>query len=164
MTDITRRRVIVGAGAALGAAAVAGCASKATHAVDSSTGTATGGSPTAGATAGGSSASSSAGANGGSLELQVGPLADIPVGSGKLVTAGGNDLVVTQPVAGQPSVFVNRCTHAGCKVAIAGAQLICPCHESRFDLNGAVLNGPATQPLPQAILRVDNGQIIVEKL
>jgi Rieske Fe-S protein len=41
------------------------------------------------------------------------------------------------------------CTHQGCDAAVnASNQVECPCHGSRFDSNGAVVNGPATQPLP----------------
>src|ERR687887_1970000 len=46
------------------------------------------------------------------------------------------------------------CTHAGCPVGLYRAAqhtLICPCHQSEFDvLHGAVpINGPAARPLPQ---------------
>jgi cytochrome b6-f complex iron-sulfur subunit len=36
------------------------------------------------------------------------------------------------------------CTHLGCTVAINDdSNLVCPCHGSAFDFQGAVLNGPA---------------------
>jgi ubiquinol-cytochrome c reductase iron-sulfur subunit len=46
------------------------------------------------------------------------------------------------------------CTHAGCPVAIyraAQEQLLCPCHQSLFDVarDGAVVSGPADHPLPR---------------
>jgi ubiquinol-cytochrome c reductase iron-sulfur subunit len=46
------------------------------------------------------------------------------------------------------------CTHAGCPVGLyrsAQHTLICPCHQSEFDvLSGATpVNGPAARPLPQ---------------
>ncbi|MBB5158677.1 FAD-dependent oxidoreductase [Saccharopolyspora phatthalungensis] len=42
-----------------------------------------------------------------------------------------------------------RCTHLGCLLRFNGAERSwdCPCHGSRFDVDGAVLEGPAVQPL-----------------
>ena len=39
------------------------------------------------------------------------------------------------------------CTHLGCTVAVTSDELVCPCHGSRFDRAGGVLDGPATQRL-----------------
>lgn len=60
-------------------------------------------------------------------------------------------------LAGAPDGYVaysKVCTHAGCAVGLYRAseqQLICPCHQSTFDvLDGAVPTfGPAARPLPQ---------------
>jgi glycine/D-amino acid oxidase-like deaminating enzyme/nitrite reductase/ring-hydroxylating ferredoxin subunit len=44
-----------------------------------------------------------------------------------------------------------RCTHMGCSVRFNDAERSwdCPCHGSRFALDGAVLQGPAVEPLEQ---------------
>jgi ubiquinol-cytochrome c reductase iron-sulfur subunit len=60
-------------------------------------------------------------------------------------------------VAWAPEGFVcysKICTHAGCPVGLYRAEqhaLICPCHQSTFDvLAGATPTyGPAVRPLPQ---------------
>lgn len=39
------------------------------------------------------------------------------------------------------------CTHQGCKVRHEGQGFHCPCHDSEYDLQGAVTHGPAKLPL-----------------
>lgn len=56
--------------------------------------------------------------------------------------------------------FSKICTHAGCPVGLyraAAHQLLCPCHQSTFDvLRGAVpVFGPTTRALPQLPLEID---------
>jgi ubiquinol-cytochrome c reductase iron-sulfur subunit len=65
-------------------------------------------------------------------------------------------------LAGAPDGFVcysKVCTHAGCPVGLyrtAEHRLLCPCHQSTFDvLDGAVpTSGPAARPLPQLPIRL----------
>lgn len=64
--------------------------------------------------------------------------------------------------------FSKICTHAGCAVALyrkptfpvlePNDALVCPCHYSTFDpfTGGTVLYGPAGRPLPQLPLEIDN--------
>ena len=44
-----------------------------------------------------------------------------------------------------------KCTHLGCRINYIekGNYLECPCHQSRFSLQGQVLRGPAEKPLPR---------------
>lgn len=39
------------------------------------------------------------------------------------------------------------CTHLGCTVNVTPDGLSCPCHGSRFDRRGNVVQGPADRPL-----------------
>jgi Rieske Fe-S protein len=50
---------------------------------------------------------------------------------------------------GKVDVFAINCSHLGCSVALnADAKTFdCPCHGSRFHLDGQVLHGPAQYPL-----------------
>ena len=53
------------------------------------------------------------------------------------------------------------CTHVGCPISLWEQQthhLLCPCHQSTFDLanNGKVIFGPAARPVPQLPLAVDD--------
>ena len=40
------------------------------------------------------------------------------------------------------------CTHLGCIVAPTDTGFQCPCHGSKFNLEGKVIAGPAPRPLP----------------
>jgi ubiquinol-cytochrome c reductase iron-sulfur subunit len=52
------------------------------------------------------------------------------------------------------------CTHAGCPISLYEQQdhkLLCPCHQSTFDMarDAKVVFGPAARPLPQLRIGVD---------
>ena len=64
--------------------------------------------------------------------------------------------------------FSKICTHMGCAVALYEQQthhLLCPCHQSTFDVTrGAkVIFGPAARPLPQLAITVDAQGYLVAK-
>lgn len=58
------------------------------------------------------------------------------------------------------------CTHVGCPVALyeqVTHHLLCPCHQSTFDLTDGckVVFGPASRPLPQLPIEVDSEGYLV---
>ncbi len=53
------------------------------------------------------------------------------------------------------------CTHLGCTVTVSADGLVCPCHGSRFDRRGDVLQGPADRPLVRLITEQANGVLEV---
>jgi len=58
-----------------------------------------------------------------------------------------------------------RCTHLGCTITReADGLLVCPCHGSRFHLDGSVARGPATRALDVLPHRVDRvtGTLVIE--
>jgi ubiquinol-cytochrome c reductase iron-sulfur subunit len=62
--------------------------------------------------------------------------------------------------------FSKICTHMGCAVALYEQQtkhLLCPCHQSTFDVPRAakVIFGPAARPLPQLAITVDSQGFLV---
>ena len=64
--------------------------------------------------------------------------------------------------------FSKICSHMGCAVALYEQQtkhLLCPCHQSTFDVTRAakVIFGPAARPLPQLAITVDAEGYLVAK-
>ena len=51
--------------------------------------------------------------------------------------------------AGTLNVFAVNCSHLGCSVAWTPSDSLfeCPCHGSRFHIDGSVAHGPAVYPL-----------------
>ena len=65
--------------------------------------------------------------------------------------------------------FSKICSHMGCAVALyeqTTKHLLCPCHQSTFDVTRAakVIFGPAARPLPQLAITVDaEGYLVAQK-
>lgn len=54
------------------------------------------------------------------------------------------------------SVFSSVCPHLGCRINRAEAdEIACPCHGSRFSLDGAVRHGPAARSLQRLRFEID---------
>jgi len=64
--------------------------------------------------------------------------------------------------------FSKICSHMGCAVALYEQQtkhLLCPCHQSTFDVTRAakVIFGPSARPLPQLDITIDNEGYLVAR-
>jgi Rieske Fe-S protein len=58
--------------------------------------------------------------------------------------------LVTRSGANSFAAMTAVCTHEGCTVTnFQDQHLVCPCHGSTYDLQGAVVVGPAASPLAQ---------------
>lgn len=54
------------------------------------------------------------------------------------------------------------CTHLGCTLDEDGDQFSCPCHGSRFNQDGSVLNGPADKSLTSLEIEItEAGQLVL---
>lgn len=74
---------------------------------------------------------------------------DIPRGSGMIMRHGLRKLAVYRDETGEAHVFKAACPHLGCIVEWNKTEQTwdCPCHGSRFDALGHVINGPANRNL-----------------
>ncbi len=86
-----------------------------------------------------------------SLEVTIGP-------NKKLIAITGDIEKPESIIAVDPT-----CTHMGCTVKwnSQSKDYVCPCHRSKFSESGAVVNGPASQPLLTYEVKVESGKILV---
>ena len=94
------------------------------------------------------------------LGLLAGQLADFALGS---VTLFASDKYFVLRDADGLYSMTAVCTHQGCTVNAGTDDLACPCHGSLFDLNGGVVNGPATTPLVHYLVSLDGDDVYVDK-
>ena len=83
------------------------------------------------------------------LSLPAETVADLPRGAGSIVEHGGEKYAVYRDEGGEAHILPSRCPHLGCRLEWNGDDKTweCPCHGSRFDIDGGILNEPATHGL-----------------
>lgn len=83
------------------------------------------------------------------LHLRRRSLGDIADGQGGIVDCGGEQVAVVKRDGRIEAAVTAVCTHLGCVVGWNAVDRTwdCPCHGSRFDIDGSVLSGPAVEPL-----------------
>jgi Rieske Fe-S protein len=86
-------------------------------------------------------------------------LDQVPSGGGLVISQ--DSIVLTRGVGPTVHGFSAICTHQGCTVStVAHGTIDCPCHGSRFNaMTGAVVQGPATRPLPTVAVAVRQGGV-----
>lgn len=69
---------------------------------------------------------------------------------------------VTKDADGKLHCLAINCSHLGCSVAVNtdAKTFDCPCHGSRFHIDGTVLHGPAAYPLSNLTWKQDDPQTI----
>ncbi|RJQ53692.1 MAG: FAD-dependent oxidoreductase [Actinobacteria bacterium] len=73
----------------------------------------------------------------------------IPAGEGEVIEKGGRRMAVYKDAEGGITTISPVCTHLGCVVNWNAAEKTwdCPCHGSRYDAYGKVIQGPAVKDL-----------------
>jgi len=79
---------------------------------------------------------------------------DVPAGQARVVGTGHARAGVFRDDNGHVHAVSLRCPHMGCLLRFNSAERSwdCPCHGSRFDVDGAVLEGPAVTDLERPTL------------
>jgi Rieske Fe-S protein len=74
---------------------------------------------------------------------------DVAPGTGAIIRDGLKKIAVYRDARGQIHTFSAVCPHLGCIVQWNPTEKTwdCPCHGSRFEKLGTVINGPANQNL-----------------
>lgn len=80
---------------------------------------------------------------------KVNSLAELSEGEAKVAKYNGESYAVYKEKGGELHLLKSTCPHARCEVRWNSAEISwdCPCHGSRFNVNGKMLTGPAVKNL-----------------
>ena len=96
---------------------------------------------------------------------RVGNAKDVAEGAMRVFDVAGTKVNIAS-AGGNLYAFDDTCTHKGCSLAngkLDGTTVTCPCHGSQFDVtSGAVLRGPAQQPVRSRLVQVEGEDLLVE--
>jgi nitrite reductase/ring-hydroxylating ferredoxin subunit len=97
--------------------------------------------------------------------VRIGNVRDVAAGQMRAFDVAGTKVDVAN-AGGHLYALENTCTHRGCSLAsgkLEGTTVTCPCHGSQFDVtSGAVLRGPATQPVRSRSVQIAGEDLLIE--
>lgn len=75
----------------------------------------------------------------------------------------GPVIVIRDPANADSLIALNSmCTHQGCGVEWKDNAFACPCHGSKFETDGSVTAGPASEPLAPYEAMIDGDLVLVK--
>jgi nitrite reductase/ring-hydroxylating ferredoxin subunit len=92
-------------------------------------------------------------------EFDVGAVDDLPVGT--VEAFADANIVILRDDDGFYAM-AGVCTHRQCLVEPEPTRLVCPCHDSVFDLDGSPTAGPARGRLAHYLVTVADGRVVVD--
>lgn len=97
--------------------------------------------------------------------VSVGKNAEFPVNSGKIFKFGSKPGIIIRTETGQLKAFSASCTHLDCIVQYdpGSKQIVCACHNGKFDLTGKNVAGPPPRPLEEFSVNVKGDDITVTR-
>lgn len=86
-------------------------------------------------------------------------------GNAAIVNFQGGAVLVDHPSDNVYNAVSSICTHQSCQITgfdTSSSQFICPCHGSRFDINGKVKQGPASASLTKYQTQFSGNQLTIK--
>jgi Rieske Fe-S protein len=99
---------------------------------------------------------------GSGVQVTIGGSALANDGGAVLVESTAGVFLLARTSASTFSAVEAVCTHEGCTITGAdGVAYVCPCHGSRYNRSGQVLQGPASASLRQYRTSVADGVVTI---
>ena len=97
--------------------------------------------------------------------VAVGKNADFATNSGKIFKFGSKPGIIIRTETGDLKAFSASCTHLSCIVQYdpASKQIICACHNGKYDLTGKNIAGPPPRPLEAYTVNVKGDDVTVTR-
>jgi Rieske Fe-S protein len=97
--------------------------------------------------------------------IEVGTLADFPLGSSKIIRMGRKPVLILRKKDGNFKALEATCTHLDCTVQFKREteQVWCACHNGFYDVEGRNVSGPPPRPLGRFNVVLKDDKVIITK-
>jgi cytochrome b6-f complex iron-sulfur subunit len=82
-----------------------------------------------------------------------------------VIVRAGTRKAIVFAAGGELRALDAKCTHEGCTVQYVAAdeQILCACHNGKYDLDGRVLSGPPPRPLVQWAVTKEDDSVTIDR-